>query len=103
MQERVPPWQRFTGLTPEGALSLLEARLPNFRCLACGNETFEFAGDPSKNQHTRLDMYSYPEPVARGHIPTLAFICGKCGYIHCFDRSKLDSSINLPAPEGSDG
>lgn len=103
MQEMVPAWKRFNGLTPEEALSLLNARLPNFKCVVCEHDAFELAGDPTKNQHTRLEVHAYPELFAKGHLLTLTFICGNCGFIHNFDRVKLDPSISLSSIEGQDG
>ena len=95
MNEHLPYWKRFTGLTPEAALSLLRKKLPEFKCIACGRSEIALLGTPSENQHTRLNVYAYPHPAAEGHIPTLAFSCKNCGYVHSFDRSVLDPDIEL--------
>ena len=102
MNEHAPFWNRFNNLTPEAALALLRAKLPNFICLACGGAEMRLLGDPTINQHSRVNFYQYPAAASFGHVPTLAFACENCGYVHSFERLKLDPAIEIIV-DGFDG
>ena len=92
MNDVTPYWKKYVRLTEPAALALLQERIPGFKCLACGYSGLEVLGEPSKNQATRENIYSYPEHNSVGFAATIIFGCLNCGFLHHFLLGSLDLS-----------